>query len=129
MSVIKLNDRPRDEQMLVSVVVVRYHCKFKGKLETKQKSQTCVEAAIAFVCISCNWQLLFAQLQLTTFVWTTAFDNFCSALLQLSTFLCTMLFANVFFIEYCNWNLLYEPLQYYNWLLYALLQLATFYAL
>ena len=41
-----------------------------------KKSQNCVEAAIAFVCTSCKGQLLFAILQLITFVCITAFDNF-----------------------------------------------------
>ena len=34
----------------------------------KEKSQNCVKAAIAFVCNNCKWQLLYALLQLTTFV-------------------------------------------------------------
>ena len=54
------------------------------------------------------------KLQKTTFV---AIDNFCLHYCiwqlffvpQLSTFLCNILIANVF-IEYCNWDLLYERL-------------------
>ena len=44
----------------------------------KQKSQNCVKAAIAFVCTTCKRQLLFALLQLITFVCTTAIDNILS---------------------------------------------------
>ena len=44
--------------------------------DSLKKSQNCVEAAIAFVCTSCKRQLLFAILQLITFVCITAFDNF-----------------------------------------------------
>ena len=42
----------------------------------KQKSQNCVKAAIAFVCKNCKWQLLYALLPLTTFVYTIAFVNY-----------------------------------------------------
>ena len=41
-----------------------------------EKSQNCIEAAIAFVCTSCKRKLLFAILQLLTFVCITAFENF-----------------------------------------------------
>ena len=37
-----------------------------------KRSQNCVEAAIAFVCTSCKRQLVFAILQLITFVCTSA---------------------------------------------------------
>ena len=43
-----------------------------------EKSQNCVKAAIAFVCTTCKRQLLFALLQLVTFVCTTAIDNILS---------------------------------------------------
>ena len=40
-----------------------------------EKSQNCVKAAIAFVCMTCKRQLLFALLQKITFVCTIATDN------------------------------------------------------
>ena len=40
-----------------------------------QKLQNCIKAAIAFVCTTCKKQLLFALLQLITFVCTTAIEN------------------------------------------------------
>ena len=40
-----------------------------------KKSQNCVKAAISFLCTTCKRQLLFALLQLITFVCTTAIDN------------------------------------------------------
>ena len=43
-----------------------------------KKSQNCVKAAIAFVCTTYERQLLFALLQLITFVCTTAIDNILS---------------------------------------------------
>ena len=43
----------------------------------KEKSQNCVEAAIAFVCTTCKRQLMFALLQLVTFVYTIANNDFC----------------------------------------------------
>ena len=83
-----------------------------------KKSQNCVEAAIAFVCTGCKRQLLFAILQLITFVCTTAFDNFfmyrncplfvhylnCQCLywiLQLRSIVWVVVFKN-FCMHYCN---------------------------
>ena len=43
----------------------------------KEKSQNCVKAAIAFVCTTCKRQLMFALLQLVTFVYTIANNDFC----------------------------------------------------
>ena len=40
-----------------------------------KKSQNCVKAAIAFMCTTCRRQLLFALLQLITFVSTAAIEN------------------------------------------------------
>ena len=51
---------------------------YQANQEVHKKSQNCVEAAIAFVCTRCKRQLLFAILQLITFVCITAFDNFFS---------------------------------------------------
>ena len=48
------------------------------KKENPKKSQNCVKAAIAFVCTTYEKQLLFALLQLITFVCTTAIDNILS---------------------------------------------------
>ena len=62
-------------------------------LEKKQKSQNCVKAAIAFVCTTCKRQLLFALLQLITFVCTSANDNI----------LCTTAIAN-FCRHHCNFQ-------------------------
>ena len=53
--------------------------------------QNCVKAMIAFVCTTCNRQLLLALLQLITFVCTTAIDNF----------LCTTAIVN-FCMHYCK---------------------------
>ena len=49
---------------------------FKKLLNKVKKSQNCVKAAIAFMCTTCKGQLLFALLQLITFVCTTAIDNY-----------------------------------------------------
>ena len=49
-----------------------------GKKDKIQKSQNYVKAAIAFVCTTCKRQLLFALLQLITFVCTTAIENILS---------------------------------------------------
>ena len=81
----------------------------------KEKSQNCVQAAIAFVCTTYERQLLFALLQLITFVCTTAIDNILS----------TTPIVN-FCMPYCNCQhfyrkkLLYgllQPLQYITLLL------------
>ena len=40
-----------------------------------QKLQNCIKAAIAFVCTTYKKQLLFTQLQLITFVCTSAIEN------------------------------------------------------
>ena len=46
----------------------------------QKKSQNCVKAEIAFMCTPCKRQLLFALLQLITFVSTTVINNFlCTA--------------------------------------------------
>ena len=41
----------------------------------RKKSQNCVKAAIAFVCTTSKEQLLFALLQLISFVCTFAIEN------------------------------------------------------
>ena len=61
-----------------------------------KKSQNCVKAAIAFVCTTCKRQLLFALLQLITFVCTTAIENILS----------TTPIVN-FCIPYCNCQCFY----------------------
>ena len=43
-----------------------------------KKSQNCVKAAIAFLCTTCKRQLLFALLQLITFVCTIAIESILS---------------------------------------------------
>ena len=82
----------------------------------RKKSQNCVKAAIAFVCTTCKRQLLFALLQLITFVWTNAIANI----------LITTPIVN-FCMPYCNCQRFYgtttfvwllQPLQGY-WLLNA----------
>ena len=68
-------------------------------LISNKKSQNYVKAAIAFVCTSCKRQLLFAILQLITFVCTTAFDNF-------------FMYRNCpLFVHYLNCQCLYWILQ------------------
>ena len=63
--------------------------------ESFKKSQNCVEAAIAFVFTSCKRQLLFAILQLITFVCITAFDNFYNQqIITIFAFKCTMGIVN-----------------------------------
>ena len=88
----------------------------------------------------CKWQLLYALLRLTSFVCTFSIENWCiNALLQFPTFVCTTCTAieDNFCINYCNWNIFYDNIAYYNWqhtMHYwnwpnVLLQLITFYAL
>ena len=48
---------------------------FQCQNEGVEKLQNCVKAAIAFVCITCKRQLLFALFQQITFVCTTAIEN------------------------------------------------------
>ena len=44
----------------------------------EKKSQNCVKAAIAFACRNCKWQLLYALLLLTAFVYTNVIVNYTS---------------------------------------------------
>ena len=79
-----------------------------------QKSQNCVKAAIAFVCTTCERQLLFALFQLITFVCTFATKNI----------LCTIVI-----IYFCMHTLLQLLSVKYNKAMdnfYALLLLPTF---
>ena len=62
-----------------------------------EKSQNCVKAAIAFVCTTCKIQLLFALLQLITFVCTTAIENIFSTTPIVK-----------FCMHYCNCQHFYE---------------------
>ena len=122
-------------------------------------SQNCVKAVIAFVCKSCkwqcNWQLLFAKLQLTSFIGTItiymhlSISSFLyipleltflpsSALFQMTFRLCTIskfavyiVFELVITINNCNRLFLYAIC---NWrllkgLLHLLTSVFTFYTL
>ena len=107
-----------------------------------------VKAAIAFVCTTCKRQLLFALLQLITFVCTNTIENiltttriinFCMPCCNSLQFYWTRTFVRTIAIITNNITLLQLLtfkctivvdnffMQYYNWLfLYALLQLTTF---
>ena len=54
-----------------------------------KKSQNYIKTAIAFVCTTFKRQLLFALLQLITFVCTTTIENILTLLLSL-TFVCVI---------------------------------------
>ena len=97
-----------------------------------KKSQNFVKAAVAFLCTTCKRQLLFALLQLITFVCTTAIENI-STTTPMVNFLCNIAIGKVFMEQQLLYELLH-PLQlkshYYSyWLSTAQWQLTTFYAL
>ena len=68
------------KNQLTHLVRHKVYLKLSDKLViVVKKSQNSVKAAIAFVCTTCKRQLLFALLQLITFVFTTAIENILSA--------------------------------------------------
>ena len=73
------------------------------------KSQNCVKAVIAFVCTTCKRQLLFALLQLITFVCTTAIENILNKT-PIVSFVCLTAIANILKEQQLLYGLL-QPLQ------------------
>ena len=105
---------------MTTPVWIQYQIQWSSTQYTK-KSQNCVKAAIALVCTTCKRQLLFALLQLMTFVCTTAIENILN----------TTSIVN-FCMHYCNCQCFYGTTTFV-WTIIAtitinktLLQLLTF---
>jgi len=97
------------------------------------KTQHCVKAAIAFLCKSCQFQLLYTSLQVTTFVCTIAIDHlwkhhrFWYASFKFTISVCTI-WTGISTMSCCIWYLCTIKIfiSFYIWqLLYASFEIAN----
>ena len=91
-----------------------------------KKLQNCVKAAIASMCTTCKGQLLFALLQLITFVCLIAIANIFMeqqllyGLLQVTTFIWTIATDDYCMLQTSNHNVSYIDCNYAHKLMTAL---------
>ena len=88
--------------------------------------QNSVQAAIAFACNNCKWQLLYALLQLTTFDCTIASNNYCQHIA-----VCMHISSSPLCSYHWNWHSCYALLHmtflhYVNQNIQLILHLTTF---
>ena len=101
-----LNLREISKNLLISSELKGFHANYVKCYSILQlwnynfckKSQNCVKAAIAFVCTTYKKQLLFALLQLTTFVCTSAIET--------KKFMCMERRSQILCLRFCQIRLL-----------------------